>query len=171
MKGKKFLAILGIFSLAVLSFGLAAIGATSVGVTATVTPQNISVTVTDGAVSYGTLDLNTSRDTVAGADTQTATNNGNVNELFYISSSDAISSTAGINWNLEATTGENQYVHQFSTNSGVSYTNFPANNSNALIASVGPSLSQPFDLKTTTPTSTTGYEQRNITVTVLATAL
>ena len=80
-------------------------------------------------------------------------------------------STAGTNWNLEATTGVNQYVHQFSTNSGGSYTNFPANNSNALIASVGPSLSQPFDLKTTTPTSTTGYEQRNITVTVLATAL
>ena len=46
----------------------------------------ISVTVTDGAVNYGTLSLGISQDTLVGhlADTQTATNNGNVAEDFNI---------------------------------------------------------------------------------------
>src|SRR5690349_8778650 len=78
--------------------------ATTGTVAATVTPQNISVAVTDGTVAYGTLDLSTSADTTSGGvnDTQTATNDGNVAEDFNVTSTNA---TGGTAWTLAGTIG------------------------------------------------------------------
>ena len=149
---------------------LPAIAATEDSVSATVTPQLVSLTMTsDGNVAYGTLASNASQDTVALTDTQTVQNNGNVNEDFRIRSSDAVS--AGTNWDLGATTDIDQYVHQVSIDSGTIYTNFPANNTTMLLVSpVGASSSQSFDLKITTANPSTDLLEHTITVTVVASA-
>ncbi len=159
------LGILGL--LAAVTFP--ALAATEGSVSATVTPQLISLTVADGAVAYGTLDANTNKDTITLGDTQTATNSGNVAENFAIRSSDAVS--AGTNWNLEATTGTNQYTHEFSTNGGAAYTFFPADNTNTtLVNGVAVGGNQSFDLRIKTPVTSTDTLEHTITVTVQASA-
>ena len=151
---------------------LPALAATEQGVSATVTPQLVSLTITtNGSVAYGTLAANTSQDTTTSGvdDTETVQNNGNVNEDFDIRSSDAVS--AGTDWDLELTTGSDQYVHEFSTDNGTTYTNFPADNSNTSLAGpVAASASQSFDLKITTANPSTNLLLHTITVTVQATA-
>ncbi len=158
----------------VLSVGKASAASTST-VAATITPQNISVTVTDGSVAYGTIDLSSSKDTTTGGtnDSQTATNDGNVAEDFNIKSGDA---TGGTTWTLAGSIGANQYKHSFCTSGSGSpdpcdaspswtamTTNYQAVGSN--IAASGTRL---FDLKIDTPSSTSDYVQKSITVTVQA---
>ena len=72
--------------LVVLLAGQYAIAASTATVTATVTVQNISLTVSDGVVAYGTLGSNTTKSTCTSElnDLQTITNNGNVAETFNI---------------------------------------------------------------------------------------
>ena len=182
MKGKKFLAIVGIFSLAALSFGLAAIGATSADVTATVTPQNISVTVSPGSASYGTLSLSTSdaSRTTALSGAFTATNNGNTSETFTIKGSDA-TAVSEITWTLNdapdatGTVASNQYVHRYDNTTGGVFNTGEARALNsssykALAAGVAASGTADFVLQMNMPTATTGLSQRSSTVTILATA-
>ena len=87
MPAKKTKLVLKIVSfLVLLSFFIVPIvqAADSASVTATVTAQNVSVTVSDGSISYGTLAVNNTEDTTSSGvdDSQTATNNGNVDEDF-----------------------------------------------------------------------------------------
>ncbi|MEK6528997.1 MAG: hypothetical protein AABZ36_08975, partial [Nitrospirota bacterium] len=83
--------------------GVGVYGATTDGVTATVTAQNISVTVTDGIVAYSTLALaGATRTTSSGLnDSQAATNDGNITEVFNIRTQDSL--TAGGAWQSGAT--------------------------------------------------------------------
>ncbi|HEX5448351.1 MAG TPA: hypothetical protein VFW90_04105 [Candidatus Saccharimonadales bacterium] len=144
-----------------------ALAASTGTVAATVTPMKISVSVTDGSVAYGTLDLSATKDTTSSGlnDTQTATNDGNVAEDLNIESTDA---TGGTNWTLSATPGADQYEHDFSTDSGTSWT--PMTTSYAsLSTNVAASGTKDFDLKIHTPTSSSDYTQKSITVTVQAT--
>src|SRR3989339_877269 len=83
--------------------------AETASVTATVTAQNVSVTVADGTVTYGTTSLGSSKNTVALSDTQTATNAGNVTSQLNIKGQN---STA---WTLAGTAGSDIYVHKFCT--------------------------------------------------------
>lgn len=143
-----------------------ALAGTTGTVAATVTPMKISVSVTDGSVAYGTLDLSSTKDTTASGlnDTQTATNDGNVAEDLNIESSDA---TGGTSWTLNATPGADQYEHDFSTDGGSTWTpmstSYAALSSNTLAAGT-----KGFDLKIHTPTSSSDYLQKTITVTVQA---
>ena len=133
-------------------------------VTATVTVQNISVSVADGTVAYGTLALNTTADTNPG-DLQTATNDGNVTVEFNIQGQDSA------NWTIAGSAGANQYVHQFCTATcGSPPTNYTAltTSYSTLAASVAAAGTQTFDLAITTPTSTASYVQQNVDVTVQA---
>ncbi len=154
-----------------------ALAATTGTVAATVTPQLISVAVTDGAVAYGILDLSASQDTTSGGldDTQTATNDGNISQDFNIKSTDAV---GGTNWTLAGTIGADQYKHSFCTTGGgapdpcdttPSYTAMTTS-----YASLGTSISaagtKKFDLKLDTPSSTTDFVEKSITVTVQAVA-
>ncbi|TAN57644.1 hypothetical protein EPN15_03385 [Patescibacteria group bacterium] len=163
MKSKKFLAIAGIFSLAVFSIGLAAIGADTQSVTATVTPKNISVTVSPGSVDYGTVAINTES---APSVIITASNNGNVAENFNIKGSNST------NWTLSDTAaGADTFMHKFakSGDSYAAYTALHNTNYTALATAVGTSGSQLFKLKLITPTSTATYAQQSTTVTIQAT--
>ena len=78
-------------------------------VTATVTAQNIAISLSQSTFAYGTIANNTASSTLglfAGAGI-VATNDGNINEDFDINGAD----TAG--WILAGAAGSNQYIHQF----------------------------------------------------------
>ena len=133
-------------------------------VTATVTVQNISVSVSDGAVAYGILALNTSAGT-NGSDTQTAENDGNVTVDLNIRGSNTA------DWTLAGSNGANQYIHRFCTTTcGTAPTNYTALTTSyaTLTSGVTPSGTQTFDLYITTPTSTVSYLQQNANITVQA---
>jgi len=154
-----------------------AFAASTSTVSATIEPQNISVTVTDGSVAYGTVGLSGAEDTTSGGvnDSQTATNNGNIGEDFNITSTNA---TGGTDWTLAGTIGSNQYKHSFCTSGGgspdpcdssPSWTAITsAGNYHALAADVDDSDTQKFDLKIETPSSVSDYDEKSITVTVQA---
>lgn len=147
-------------------FNLPARAASTGTVTATVTVENVSVSVTDGSVAYGTLSTNTSAGT-NGSDTQTATNDGNIAEDLLIKGANTTA------WTLGATAGSDQYTHKFCVSSCTSApTNFTAlttSNQN-LATSVAASGTQTFDLYITTPTSSSSYTQQSASVTITASA-
>ncbi|MCK9368544.1 hypothetical protein M0R04_01040 [Candidatus Dojkabacteria bacterium] len=138
-------------------------------VSATVTAQNVSVTVTDGTIAYGIIPANTSKSTISTDlnDQQTATNEGNVAEDINIKGMD---STA---WTLSATTDANDYVHKFCTTSCTTpptgYTALTTNYQ-TLKSDLATSGTQVFDLQITTPTSTSTYDPQTVDVTVQAVA-
>jgi hypothetical protein len=112
---KKFIAAAGALSLAATFFTVTTVlaaAANSANVNATVTVQNISLTVsTDGVIPYGTLGQNSTANTCSTApnlnDAQTIQNNGNVPEDFAIAGVDTVS------WTVETTAGTDQYVHSY----------------------------------------------------------
>jgi hypothetical protein len=141
-------------------------GSTS-SVAATVTTQNISVAVTDGSVSYGTLAAGDSKSTIASDlnDTQTATNDGNVAEDFNIKGQNTA------NWTLGATSGTDQYSHKYCTGTcGTPPTNFTALTTSyqTLASNKAASGTQTFDLQITVPSPSTVFTQQSVDVTVQA---
>ena len=164
MKAAIIFPILGLFF---LFFVLPINAATTAIVAATVTVQNISVSVSDGSIAYGTLGTNSSAGT-SGTDTQTATNNGNVAEDFNIKGQNSA------NWTLGSASGSDTYVHQFcSATCGSAPTNYTklTTNYQALGAgNVTANGTQTFDLYITTPTSSSVFTQQSVDVTVQAVA-
>lgn len=148
---------------------VASVYAASTGtVTATVTAQNISVSVADGSISYGTVALSSSADTTSNGvnDSQTATNDGNITENFNIK--DAGSTAA---WTIAGTVGADTYKHEFCTSTCDTTPSWTAltGNYQTLASSVSTSGTSVFDLKLSTPTSSASYTQQSLTVTVQAT--
>lgn len=156
-----------------LIFGLS-IGANSKAadtgqVSATVTAQNITVSVTDGSVSYGTLALSGTKDTTSSGvnDSQTATNDGNVAEDFNIKG--AVTTA----WTLAATQGTNQYFHKFCNNgtcdASPTWTALTTNYQ-TLGTNITSSGTKEFDLQIGVPSSTATFTQQSADVTVQAVA-
>jgi hypothetical protein len=125
----------------------------------------VSVSISDGTITYGTLSSNSSQDTTASGlnDTQTATNDGNVSETFNIKGQNSAA------WTLAATNGADQYIHEFSTDGGTNWIAL-STSYQTLATGVASSGTQDFDLKITTPTSTSSYSQQSVDVTVSAIA-
>ena len=96
-------AIVGLLTVA------AANAADNAAVTATVTVQNISMTLSQTSFDYGTMPSNTASSTLSlfGGTGIVATNNGNVNEDFDINGVDTA------DWTLAGTVGSDAYIHQF----------------------------------------------------------
>lgn len=171
MKSKKILAfssliLLAVFPLIPFKKVLAVNSAT---VNATVTLQNVSVSIGDGSISYGTLSSNESKSTIASDlnDTQTITNNGNVAEDINIKGQDSV------NWTLSGTAGIDQYVHEFCTDScTIPPTNFTALTTNyqTLGANVAVDGTKSLDLRITTPTSSSVFTQQSVDVVIQAVA-
>ncbi len=139
-------------------------------VTATVTLQNVSLTVDDGTINYGTLALNSSTGTVALSETQTITNAGNVNVDVLIKGQNSA------NWNLAGASGSNEYVHRFcnatASSCATAPTNYSAlttNNQNFSLA-LTPAGTVNLDLYLTTPSVSTHFIQQNVDVTLVAVA-
>lgn len=146
--------------------------ATEATVTTTVTAQEISLTVTDGNVSYGTLSLSATRSTIAAEENemQTVTNNGNVNEDFDIKGQNSGA------WTLASTQGANQYFHKFCNDTdndcstpGTNYTALTTDYQE-LDASVASSGTTELQLQIGMPSSTSSYTQQSVDVFVLASA-
>ncbi|KKS07557.1 hypothetical protein A3K01_00290 [candidate division WWE3 bacterium RIFOXYD1_FULL_43_17] len=137
-------------------------------VTATVTAQNVSVTVSDNSVTYGTMSLGSSKSTITLSDTQTATNAGNVTSQLNIKGQNSTG------WTLAGTAGSDQYVHKFCVSScSTPPTNYTALTVNyqTLSASIAASGTQNFDLELTVPNSSSTYTQQSVDVIVQAVAL
>jgi len=137
---------------------------------ATVTAQNISVTITSsGLVPYGNVALSGSQTSIGVSATQTAQNNGNVTEKFNIKSSNATSS--GGTWTLDtSTSSEDHYIHDFSTTTGAIWMRWTAPDTYAVATSsipVGESTN--IDLRIGIPSSVSEYSAKTISVTVQAT--
>lgn len=136
-------------------------------VSATVTPKLITVSVTDGSVAYGILGASTTKSTIDLADTQTATNGSNVPVALNIKSSDA---EGGTKWELAASSSLDAFVHKFKGGDAANWTQLPVDNvSYATLKGSPAGASVTFDLQITTPTATTDYVQKTITVTVQVT--
>ncbi|KKR05981.1 MAG: hypothetical protein UT34_C0001G0021 [candidate division WS6 bacterium GW2011_GWF2_39_15] len=164
----KVLTIVGVTSFGFL-FGFKVLAADTATVAATVTVQNISVTVSDGTVAYGTLAVNTTKSTIAADlnDLQTATNNGNITEDFNIRGQN---STA---WTLGATAAADQYIHRFCTATcGTPPTNYTALTTSyqTLGTAVATSGTKTFDLQINTPTSSSSFASQAVDVIVQAVA-
>ncbi len=137
-------------------------------VTATVTIQNISLTVGDGTITYGILALSSTNTTVALTDTQTITNNGNVPINVNIKGQNTTS------WTLAATIGSNQYIHQYCLATCGTYpTNYtPMTTTYSLAKSnLAASGTQSIDLGISTPSSSTDYTEQSVNVMVQAVAV
>jgi len=158
--------------LAILLIANISLAATSATVAATVTLQNVSVTVADGSISYGTIAANNYMTTLSSpglADQQTATNAGNVNEDFTIKGSDSA------NWTIGGAPGSDVYTHKFckaTCGTNASPTNFTALTTSyqSLATAVTTSGTQVFDLQLFTPTSSTFFTSQSVDVTVMAAA-
>ncbi len=159
--------ILGLLGMAV---GVVATAATTADVSATVTAELISVSVSNGSVTYGILPLNTSKNTVTLTQTQVVTNNSNVAVDLEVKSSDAV---GGTQWNLAATNASlDEFTHEFAPD-GSTWTGFNVDNSTYVTLGAGNIAAsggtQNLDLRIKTPTSVTDNVEKTITVTVLAT--
>lgn len=168
---KSLIASIMILGLVGMVVGITVQGANEASVAATVTVQNISVTVSDGTVAYGTMSAGASRSTAlndgdAIDDSQTATNDGNVTETLNIRGSDSAA------WTLSATaSGAANYAHKFCTATCDTAPTWTALNlvNQTLASGVAATGSQIFDLQITTPPSAANYTQQSVNVTVQAT--
>ncbi len=142
---------------------LPALAADNASVTATVTVENIAISVSDGSITYGTLAAGASQDTVTLTDPQTVTNDGNVAENFLIRGQDSA------NWTLEASAGTEQYKHEFSITATFPGTALTTSNQ-SLDTNIAVLGTTTLDLKITTPTVTAASTQQSVNVTVVATA-
>jgi hypothetical protein len=171
---KKFLTNAAVITALSVVIGQCAIAADTGVVNATVTVQSISVTVSSGSVSYGTLALSSTTSTWHNAQTQIATNAGNVAEDFNIKGSDATGTTQ--TWTLAGAAGNAQFIHGFckasSTTCNAEPTNYTALTYNyiSLASNVLAGSTSGTDLYINTPTVTTDYTQHTTQVTIQATA-
>ncbi|MBI4084664.1 MAG: hypothetical protein HY431_02060 [Candidatus Levybacteria bacterium] len=178
----KLTAGLGILSLlAAITFP--ALAATDASVTATVTPGNISVTVSPSPVGYGTVGV-PSLDNVPATPSADpiieANNNGGIPETFNIKGANAIGTTQ--NWIIStgSPTGSPgyNYNHKFAdcgvgdtTCSTIDAANTMDTNYETLETNIAAGASDYFKLRLSTPTETGGdTSEHSTTVTVQAVA-
>lgn len=156
-----------LLALTLLILACPALAADNATVNATVTLQNVSVSVADGTINYGILSLNSSTGTVALSDTQTVTNAGNVPVDILIKGQNSA------NWSIAGSAGNNAYVHRFCVSScGAPVTNYTAltTNNQTLSSSVSASSTVSLDLHLTTPTASTNFAQQDVDVIITAVA-
>jgi len=135
-------------------------------VTATVTATNLAVSVSDGSIAFGSVALNTATTTAGTAQTQTVTNDGS-NAVLNVKSTDA---TNGTSWTLGMNPGSNIFKLEVSTTTGSTYGTLTATDVYLTASSTFTSLgNQPTDFRFTTPTVSTDFVQKSLTITVQVT--
>lgn len=141
----------------------------AIGETTTNSAAVYSVSITSsGIIEYGFVELSTASSTVGNGYTQTAQNDGNTTEKLNVKSSNA---TGGTSWTLASAIGTNQFKHEFSTTTGSTWTTMSTADTYVTAApSVAQSGTVNFDFRLTTPSASTDYQQKSITITVQAVA-
>lgn len=142
--------------------------ASTATVTATVTVQNISLSVSDGSTSYGTMPSNTSKSTCTSElnDLQVVTNDGNVAETFNIKGQDSA------NWTLGSTPATDQYVHEFATSTCSTWSGGTALTTSyqTMVTNIAANATSSLNLRITTPNPSTVFTQQNVDVGLQAVA-
>ncbi len=135
-------------------------------VTATVTATNLAVSVTDGSIAFGSVALNTATSTVGTAQTQTVSNDGS-NAALNVKSSNA---TNGTSWTLGTNPGSDIFKLEVSTTTGSTYGTLQATDVYLTASSTFASLTnQAVDFRFTTPTVSTDFVEKSVTITVQVT--
>jgi hypothetical protein len=163
------LAVVSLLGIAVV---LSAQAASSDSITATVTVQNVSVSLDQASFGYGSMQANTSSSTLGlwGGAGIVATNDGNLTEDFDIYGAN----TGG--WTLAGSAGADAYVHQFcndtDNNCSTPPTNYTAMTTSpqTLKNNIGTSGTVAFQLRITTPNPSTVFTEQSASVTVQASA-
>lgn len=156
-----------IFTLAVFG-GYTARAASTATVSATVTANNLAVSVSDGTIAFGSVALNTATTTAGNSDTQTVTNDGSTAQM-NVKSSNA---TGGTTWTLGTSVGSDTFKLEVSTTTGSSYMTLQATDTYLTASSSMTSLlSDTLDFRFTTPTASTDFVQKSITITVQVTSI
>jgi len=119
----------------------------------------------NGTISYGVITLSNSKNTTASGlnTTPVATNDGNTTEKLSIKGVDTSC------WTLFGSIATDKYVHEFSTNSGSSWTPLTTNYQ-TLTASMAKNATKSFDLRVTMPSASSCVTQQSPNATILATA-
>ena len=139
--------------------------ATTAAVNATVTAVNLAISVADGSIAYGSVNLSTATTTANNGETQVVTNDGSTMKL-NVKSSDA---TGGTAWTLGTSIASNVFKHEVSTTTGSTYMTFQATDTYLTAStSIAAGLTQNLDFRFTTPSGTTDFVQKSVTVTVQA---
>ena len=140
--------------------------ATTANVTATVSAVNLAISVLDGSIAYGSVNLSTATSTVNNGETQVVTNDGSTMKL-NVKSSDA---TGGTAWTLGTSIGSNIFKHEVSTTTGSAYMTFQATDTYLTASSTFPNgaVTQNLDFRFTTPSASTDFVQKSVTITVQA---
>jgi hypothetical protein len=172
---KKLLGSIGVVGLIGIFVWSGVKAADTATVAATVTVQNISVSVAAGTITYGTLGQNSTKSTIPADlnDQQTVTNNGNLTEDFNIRGQNSA------NWTLAGTAGSDQYIHRFCEGSGSGggpcespVTNFTALTTSyqTLATAIAADGTKTLNLHINTPNPSTVFTQQSVDVTVQAVA-
>jgi len=133
----------------------------------TAVPVSVILT-SSGTVSYGTIAANSSKSTSEISQTQTVQNDSGGTENLNIKTSNA---SGGTLWTLGSSTGNNIFVFEFKASGDADFTKFTTPGSYQTFATgVTASSTKSLDLRITTPTSSSDYQQKSITVTVQAVA-
>jgi hypothetical protein len=134
--------------------------------TFTTVVATVSVSVSDGAISYGTIPANSTKSTCTSElnDAQTVTNDGNVTENFLIKGQNSA------NWTLAATAGSNQYVHKFLNGACSTFSGGTAltTSDQNFATGISPSGTATLNLQMNTPNPSTVYTQQSVDVTITA---
>ena len=139
--------------------------ATTANVTATVSAVNLAISVADGSIAYGSVNLSTATSTAGNGETQTVTNDGSTMKL-NVKSSDA---TGGTAWTLGTSIGSDIFKHEVSTTTGSTYMTFQATDTYLTASTtIAAGLTQDLDFQFTTPSASTDFVQKSITITVQA---
>jgi hypothetical protein len=132
----------------------------------TTVAATVSVSVSDGAISYGILPANSTKSTCTSElnDAQTVTNDGNVTENFLIRGQNSA------NWTLAATAGSNQYVHKFLNGSCSTFSGGTAltTTDQSFVTGISPNGTTTLNLQINTPSQSTVYTQQSVDVTITA---
>jgi hypothetical protein len=134
--------------------------------TAAATAAIISVSVSDGAIAYGTLAQNATRSTCTSElnDAQTVTNDGNVTENFNIRGQNSA------NWTLAAAAASDQYVHKFATSTCSTWPGGTALtiSDQTFATGIAPSGTATLNFQINTPNPSTVYTSQSVDVTITA---
>lgn len=142
--------------------------------TFTTAAATISVTITaNGTILYGTIVAGGSKATHSGDlnTTITAQNDGDVTETFNIKGQDT-----ACPWTLAASSGSDQYAHQFCKTTDVSCTSPPTNYTalttsyQTLYTSVAVSASRNIDLRVIVPDPSSCSDQQSVDIVIQAVA-
>ena len=173
---KSLIATICILGMIGMVLGMTAKADQEATVAATVMVRLLSVSVSDGVVTYGTMEQNATKSTIPVTgldDQQTVTNSGNDTENFNIKGLDST------NWTLGATAGSNVYVHRFCNGGGATSepcvnppTGYTALTTDYATFATGIAVNATatLNLQINTPNPSTIYTQQSVNVTLLAVA-